>query len=167
MSSTAQATRYAPPQALAWKPAAVGIGSPDVLREASARLPEFKEPATWFLVATAFTAGDFLLHEIFPVTKGEKTAPFYYGNKWLWSIPSLLVGRLVSDYVVKGPPLVRALTIATIATSILQLRYLKGYSGEFNLAVFAMHEALLVPLSFLILGPSPVTGFYGAKGSAV
>jgi hypothetical protein len=139
------------------------MGSPDILKEAAARIPEFKEAGNWFLVTGAFVTGDFLLHEVLPVTKGERTAPYYYSNKLIWTIPGLLIGRLLSDYVIKGPPLVRALTIATAATALLQFRYLKSYPEDFNLAVFLIHEALLVPLSLLIVGPSPVTGFYGAR----
>lgn len=144
-----------------WAPAQ--LGQRGFFDEAKSRLPEFKEPLEFLLVGAGWVAGDFVGHEIFEVTKGSKTPPYYYGNKFLWSIPFLLAGRLLSDHVVKGPDWVRAVTIGTTANVLMQLRYLfSGYSADFNLAVFLIHEAMLIPLSFLITGPSPVTGFYGA-----
>ncbi len=138
-----------------------GLGTPNVLEEFKRVLPEFKEAGNWALVAGGWVAGDVILHQLFPVTEGEKTPPYYYGNKLVWAIPTLLIGRLVSDYLIKGSNVVRALTIATVANTAMQVRYLTGnYTPEFNLAVFLMHELLLIPLSFLITGPSPVTGFY-------
>ena len=135
----------------------------NILEEMKERLPEFKEAGNWFLVTGGFLVGDFVLHQMFSVTEGAKTANFYYGDKAIWAIPGLLIGRLISDYVVKGPKLLRAFTIATAAVTLLQARYLKTYPKDFNLAVFLMHEVLLVPLSLLITGPSPVTGFYGGE----
>lgn len=160
---------YAPPAArrgaLSRSHGLAGRPSPalgaNIIDEAKARLPEMKEAGNWFLVTGGFLAGDFILHQMFSVTEGPKTANFYFGDKAIWTIPGLLVGRLISDYVVKGSDFIRALTIATTAVTILQVRYLASYPKEFNIAVFLMHEALLIPLSLLITGPSPVTGFYG------
>lgn len=154
---------YVGPPQRSWAPPAPKLGSPDLLKELKARIPEFKEAGNFFLVTGAFLAGDFALHEVFETTRGAKTPPFYFSNKLLWTIPGLLVGRLISDYIVKGSQFVRALTIATTAVGVLQIHYFKSYPPEFNLAVFLMHEALLVPLSLLITGPSPVTGFYGSE----
>jgi hypothetical protein len=136
------------------------MGQQGFFQEAKSRLPEFKEPLNFLGVGAAWVAGDFVGHEIFEVTRGAKTAPFYYGNKLIWSIPTLLAGRLLSDYVVKGPDWARALTIATTANALMQIRYLATAPPDFNLAVFLIHEAILFPLAFLITGPSPVTGKY-------
>lgn len=132
----------------------------NIVDEAKTVAPEFKEAGNWLLVTGAFVAGDFVIHQLIPHTAEEKTPPYYYANKVIWTIPSLLVGRLVSDYVVKGSTFVRALTIGTIANLILAVRYLKSYPLDYLLTVGTLHELLLVPLSLLIVGPSPVTGFF-------
>ena len=142
-----------------WSPARPKLG--DSVQNVLGRLPEMKEAGNWFLVTGAFTAGDLLIHELFPNVKGDKTPPAYFGNKLIWTIPSLLVGRLISDYIVKGSTPVRALTIGTVANAMLAVRYLKAATPDYLLTVGLIHEVLLVGLSFLITGPSPVTGFYG------
>lgn len=151
-----QATQYQPPPARQqWRPVKLGA---NIATEFKERLPEFKEAGNFFLVTGAFTAGDFLLHQAFPNIEGKKTPPTYYGNKLLWTIPALLAGRLVSDYVVKGSNLARAFTIGTIANLILGYRYITGSPIDQTLTYLAIHEALLVPLSLLITGPSAATG---------
>lgn len=140
-----------------WRPA---LGSPDIVKEAASRLSEFKEPLAFFGVGAAWVAGDFVGHELFEATRGAKTRPFYFGNKLIWSLPTLLAGRLLSDYVVKGSTAVRAATIATAANALMQVRYLFTNDLEFNATVFLIHEAILLPLSFLLVGPGPATGFY-------
>lgn len=139
------------------------LGATNIATEASRVAPEFKEAGNWLLVTGGFVTADFILHQLIPSTKEEHTPPFYYGNKLIWTLPSLLVGRLLSDYVVKGSTFVRALTIATTANIILAVRYLKSYPADYILTVAALHEAILLPLSFLITGPSPATGFFEKK----
>lgn len=158
-----QATPYRPsPAGHQWRP--VKLGATNILDEAKRVLPEFKEAGNWLLATGGFVAGDFLIHQLFPHTREEKSPPFYYGNKLIWTIPALLVGRLVSDYVVKGSNTARAFTIGTVANLVLAGRYLKSYPLDYLLTVAAIHEALLVPLSFLITGPSPATGFFQKEG---
>lgn len=147
-------SKFNPPR---WTPASPKLG--DFFSEAKSRMGEYAEPLNFILVSGAWTALDFVGHQAFELTKGEKTPPYYYGRKFLWGIPFLLVGRFVSDYLVKGSKFVRAATIATVANSLMQIGYIaKGYSFKFNATVFLIHEAVLIPLSFLIVGPSPMTG---------
>lgn len=135
-----------------------------MVEEARRVAPEFKEAGNWFLATAGFVGGDFLLHQLLPNTAAEKTPPYYFSNKLIWTIPGLLLGRLFSDYVVKGSDFVRALTIGTVANAVLAVRYLKSYPPGYIATVGTMHELLLVPLSLLITGPSPVTGFFEKKG---
>ncbi len=133
-----------------WSPARRMSGN--IVTELKERAWEFEEPLKFVAVDTAWVLGDLLLHQVFHVTEGDKTPPMYYGNKWLWGIPFLLAGRMVSEGLVKGPTWARALTIGTVANALMQGRYLvSGLSTEFNLAVFLIHEALLFPLSFLLV----------------
>jgi hypothetical protein len=141
-----------------WAPAKLGAGN--IVDEVKRLAPEFKEAGNWFLVTAGFVAGDLLLHQAFPNTREEKTPPYYYGDKLIWTIPGLLVGRLLSDYVIKGSDLVRAITIATTTNLILAVRYLRTYPPGYIATVMSIHEALLVPLCLLITGPSPATGFF-------
>jgi hypothetical protein len=144
-----------------WLPAGYKrLGATDIAQETSRVAPEFKEAGNWLIVTGGFVTADFLLHQLIPNTKGEQTPPYYYANKLIWTIPGLLVGRLLSDYVVKGSTFVRALTIATTCNLILAVRYLKSYPADYILTVGALHEAILLPLCFLITGPSPATGFF-------
>lgn len=136
----------------------------NIIDEAKRVAPEFKEAGNWFLVTGGFVGADFALHQLFPITEGEQTPPYYYSNKLIWTIPGLLVGRLISDYLIKGSNFVRALTIATTCNLILGVRYLKTYPADYIASVFAIHEAILLPLSFLITGPSPATGFFQKTG---
>lgn len=152
--SVVSGTRWAPP----------GLGATDIVTEAKRVAPEFKEAGNWLLVTGGFVLSDFLLHQVLPNTEAEKTPPYYYANKLIWTIPGLLIGRLLSDYVVGGSNFVRALTIGTTANLVLAVRYLKSYPAKYILTVGTLHELLLVPLSLLITGPSPATGFFEKKG---
>jgi len=146
---------YTPAPPRPWAPARLGA---NIATEIKERLPELKEAGNFFLVTGAFAAGDLLLHQVFPNIEGKKTPPNYYGNKLIWTIPALLTGRIVSDYVVKGSNLARAFTIGTVANLILGYRYITGSPVDQALTFLAIHEALLVPLSLLITGPSAATG---------
>lgn len=163
-------TGYRPPKrsnvilASAWKPTRMSA-STNIIDEAKRVAPEFKEAANWGLVLGGFVGGDFVIHQLFENTKEEQTPPYYYSNKLIWTVPGLLLGRLISDYIIKGSDLVRAITIGTTANLVLGVRYLKSYPIGYLATVFGIHEALLVPLSLLITGPSPVTGFF-QKGQA-
>lgn len=123
-----------------------------ILDEAKTRAWEFVEPAKFLLVDTAWVAADLVGHQVFDITEGDKTYPGYYGRKWLYGIPFLIVGRLLSDHVIGGSPFIRALTIGTTANLLMQVKYLLSLQPKFNITVLALHEALLVPLSFLIVG---------------
>lgn len=142
-----------------WAPAKLKLGA-NILTEFKARAPEFIEPLKFALVDAAWVAGDLVGHQLFKDTKGEATPPFYYGSKLIWGVPFLLLGRLLSDYVIKGNDLVRAATIGTTANLMMQVRYLIQNPAPFNVTVFLIHEALLLPLSLLIVGPSPATVKY-------
>lgn len=146
---------YKPAASRPWAPIKMGA---NIATEIKERLPELKEAGNFFLVTGAFAAGDLILHQVFPNIEGKKTPPSYYGNKLIWTIPALLTGRLVSDYLVKGSNFARALTIGTVANLLLGYRYIKGYPIDQTLTFLAIHEALLVPLSLLITGPSAATG---------
>lgn len=102
-------------------------------------------------VGVAWTVLDYLAHQAFDVTAGENTPPYYFRNKIIFGIPALVGGRILSD-IVGGSELVRALTITTTANALLQLRYLFTQPADFNVAVFLIHEAILLPLSFLLTG---------------
>ncbi len=133
-----------------WSP--VKRMSGNVITELKDRAWEFEEPLQFVTVDTAWVLGDLVLHQIFRTTEGDKTPPMYYGNKWLWGIPFLLVGRMVSENLVKGPPWARALTIGTVANTLMQGNYLmSSLSKEFNVVVFLIHQVLLFPLSFLLV----------------
>ncbi len=133
-----------------WSP--VKRMSGNVITELKERAWEFEEPLQFVTVDTAWVLGDLVLHQIFRTTEGDKTPPMYYGNKWLWGIPFLLVGRMVSENLVKGPTWARALTIGTVANALMQGNYLmSSLSKEFNVVVFLIHQALLFPLSFLLV----------------
>lgn len=136
---------------LRWAPAKPHLGT-NIIQEFKTRAWEFEEPAKFLLVDAAWVAGDLIGHQFFDVTEGDKTYPGYYGRKLIWGIPFLLAGRLLSDYVIKGSPLVRAATIGTTANLLMQIRYFLSLGPKFNATVFMIHEALLVPLSFLIVG---------------
>lgn len=124
------------------------------------RAYEFVEPLKFLAVTAGWVGGDMIGHQLFETTRDQKTPAYYYGNKALWAIPFLLVGRLLSDHVIKGSQFARAATIGTTANILMQIRYLLEDPAPFNLTVFAIHEALLLPLSLLITGPSPATGKY-------
>lgn len=148
-----------------WRPVPhrprMGQGVVDEFRRVA---PEFELPFKFLAVGGGWVVGDIVGHQLFEETAGERTPTFYYRNKLLLSLPMLLAGRILSD-VVGGPPLARAAVIATTANSLAQVRYLTGgFSAEFNLIVFALHEALLLPLSLLIVGePGEVLFFREAK----
>jgi|KBSSwiStaDraftv2_1062776.scaffolds.fasta_scaffold276324_2 hypothetical protein len=146
---------YRPAAPRPWSPPRMGA---NIITEIKERLPELKEAGNFFLVTGAFAASDLILHQVFPNIEGKKTPPTYYGNKLIWTIPALLAGRIVSDYVVKGSNLARAFTIGTVANLLLGIRYITGSPVDQTLTYLAIHEALLVPLSLLITGPSGATG---------
>lgn len=135
-----------------WAPAKLKLGAANILEEFKARAPEFVEPLKFALVDAAWVAGDLVGHQLFKATEGKETYDGYYGKKLLWGLPFLLAGRLLSDYVVKGSPFIRALTIGTTANLLMQVRYLLSLGPQFNITVLLIHEALLIPLSYLIIG---------------
>lgn len=126
-------------------------------REISQRLPEFGEALLFPAVGVVFTGIDLLLHQFIPSLEGDRTPPNYYRNKILLGIPALVGSRIISDFI-GGSDVVRALTIATGTNLLLQLRYIFTQSSEFNFFTLLIHEVILFPLSFLLLGGSPILG---------
>ena len=122
--------------------------------EVKARLPEFVDGLAFPAIAGAWTALDFLGHDLFEVTRGENTPPYYYRNKIVFGTATLAVGKIAAD-VLGGSTLLKAFTLTTVANALLQFRYLFTLSPEFNLAVFLIHELVLFPLSFLLVGQAP------------
>lgn len=132
----------------------------NVATEFKNRAWEFEEPLKYLGVDAAWVLIDLIGHQAFDVTAGEKTPATYYGRKFLYGIPFLLAGGLLSEHVVKGSNFVRALTIATTANSLMQVGYaLSGLSSKFNLTVFLMHEAILLPLCFLLVQKPGMKGY--------
>src|SRR5262245_53512913 len=121
---------------LSWKPA---MAATNIIDEAKRVSPEFKEAGNWFLVTGAFVADDFVAHQLLPVAREENTPPMYYSNKLIWTIPGLLLGRLISDYLIKGSTFVRALTIGTTANLVLAGRYIKSYPLDYLVQVGGLH----------------------------
>ncbi len=145
-----------------WAPAR--LGASDVLKEIGSRLPELVEPLKFMGVSLGWIGGDMVGHELFETTKGARTPPTYYRNKLLLAPTFLLAGRLVSD-LIGGSPLIRALTLGTTANLLMQGAYIMSYPPDYNLAVFLIHEALVVPLSLLLVGrPGQVLFFKEGPG---
>lgn len=142
-----------------------GIG---VVSELQARLPEFIRPLKYIVVGAGLTAGDLVGHQFFPdVLGGNKTPPGYYGSLLLFSIPGLIVGRVVADLIPGAPPMLKAVIIGTAANLALQVRYLFGnFPKGFNMTNFLIHEALLVPLSILISGDDEAITVVASKENA-
>jgi hypothetical protein len=129
-----------------------GLAEIGMVSEISSRLPEFIKPLKFFVVGIGLTAGDLAGHQFFPVLEGDKTPKGYYGSLLLFSIPALIVGRLAAD-IIGGPPMLKAVVIATAANLAMQTRFLFGdFAKGFNMTNFLIHEALLIPLSILIAG---------------
>ena len=126
-------------------------------QEIEYRLPEIGEALLFPAVGVAFTGIDLILHQFIPAISGDKMPLGYYKNKIIFGIPALVGSRIASDFI-GGSPVVRALTIATGTNLLLQLRYLFTQSSEFNFLVFLIHEVILFPLSFLLLGGGPLLG---------
>lgn len=148
----------------AWAPARPRMGAGDILKEVAGRLTELEEPLKFFGVSLGWIGGDMVGHELFEVTKGARTPFSYYRNKLLLAPTFLLAGRIVSD-LIGGSNFVRALTLGTTANLLMQGAYIMTYPPDFNLAVFLIHEALVVPLSFLISGrPGRVLFFKEGPG---
>lgn len=145
-----------------WAPAR--LAASDVLKEVASRLPELAEPLKFMGVSLGWIGGDLVAHELFETTAGARTPPTYYRNKLLLAPTFLLAGRLVSD-LVGGSKLARAFTLGTTANLLMQAAYIFSYPPDFNLAVFLIHEALVVPLSLLIVGrPGQVLFFKEGPG---
>lgn len=123
--------------------------------EIEARAPEFLQGLAFPGVALAWTAVDLVGHQLFDATAGANTPPYYYRNKIIFGTITLAAGKILSD-AVGGSRLVQALTLTTAANALLQLRYLYSRSEEFNLIVFLIHQVVLFPLSFLLVGQAPL-----------
>ena len=139
-----------------------GAGAPIHLegsfgQEINQRLPEIGEALLFPAVGVAFTGIDLILHQFIPSLDGDNTPPNYYRNKILLGIPALVGSRILSDFI-GGSDVVRALTIATGTNLLLQLRYAFTQSSRFNFLTFLLHEVILFPLSFLLLGGAPILG---------
>lgn len=152
---------FRPASTKKWAPARMGERG---WQEIKGRLPELEYPLKVLGVSLAWIGADLVGHQLIPTIAAERTPPTYYRNKLLWAPVFLLAGRIVSD-LIGGPPAVRALTLGTTANSLMQVGYLMSYPADFNLAVFLLHEAIVVPLSFLIIGkPGEVLFFKEGPG---
>jgi hypothetical protein len=152
---------YRPSSPSKWTPARLGERGWD---EIKGRLPELEEPLKFMGVSLAWIGADLIGHQLIPSIEGERTPPTYYRNKLLLAPVFLLAGRVVSD-VIGGPPALRAFTLGTTANLLMQLGYLKSYPADFNLAVFLLHEAIVVPLSYFLIGkPGRVLFFKEGPG---
>lgn len=129
----------------------LGLGQGGVIDEIRSRVPEFIEPLKFFGVGGAWVVGDVVVHQLFPETAGKKTPENYYRDELIWAVPALAMGRAVSDWI-GGPNTVRALILGTVANGLMHVKQLFGQSKEFNIKTFLGHEAILVPLSLLIIG---------------
>lgn len=152
---------YRPSSTAKWAPARLGERG---LEEVKSRLPELEEPLKFIGVSLAWIGADLIGHQVIPALEAERTPPTYYRNKLLMAVPFLIAGRVVSD-VIGGPPAVRALTLGTTANLLMQISYLFSYPADFNLGVFLLHEALVVPLSYFLIGkPGRVLFFKEGPG---
>lgn len=129
----------------------IGAMGGDTMQAIDRGIEEFVPVIKFGTVALGWVMGDLVLHQLFHTTAGHATPPGYYGSKLLWSIPVLIAGRVASD-LIGGTPFVRALTIATVATSLIQIQYLQTATVDFNFAVFFIHLSVLTPLCLLIAG---------------
>lgn len=120
-------------------------------QEIKGRLPELEEPLKFIGVSLAWIGADLIGHQLIPTIAAERTPPTYYRNKLLFAPVFLLAGRIVSD-LIGGSPVVRALTLGTTANALMQAGYLMSYPADFNLSVFLLHEAIVVPLSYFLIG---------------
>lgn len=127
-------------------------------QEINRRLPEIGDALLFPAVGVAFTGIDLILHQFIPSLTADNTPPDYYRNKILLGIPALVGARIASDFI-GGSDAVRALTIATGANLLLQLRYVFTRSAGFTFLTFLLHEAILFPLSFLLLGGGSLLGY--------
>lgn len=144
-----------------WSPVRLGERGWD---EIKGRLPELEEPLKFMGVSLAWIGADLLGHQVIPPLEAERTPPTYYRNKLLLAPAFLLAGRVVSD-VIGGSPAVRALTLGTTANLLMQISYLFSYPADFNLGVFLLHEAIVVPLSYFLIGkPGRVLFFKEGPG---
>jgi hypothetical protein len=127
-------------------------GVTDFFDEVKRRIPELVWPLKLVAVGAGFTLADLVGHQFFASTKAEKTPTNYYGTVFLFSIPSIMMGRIASD-LIGGPNFFKAFVIGTVANVLIQLRYLfTDMPSEFNWTNFLIHEAVLVPLSYLVAG---------------
>jgi hypothetical protein len=131
-----------------WSPAKLGESG---WAEIKGRLPELEEPLKFMGVSLAWIGADLVGHQLIPTIEAERTPPSYYKNKLLLAPVFLLAGRIISD-VIGGSDAVRALTLGTTANALMQVGYLMSYPADFNAAVFLLHEAIVVPLSYFLIG---------------
>lgn len=128
------------------KPGSGLMGMGELYQEITSRVPELVEPAKFFGVGAAVTVGDLLGRQFFEGSAGGKTPENFYKNEMLWSVPGLVAGRLVSD-IVAGPEILRAVVLGTVANGIIFTA-----TKDFSLMSFLVREAVLIPLSLLIVG---------------
>ena len=127
------------------------MGLDDLFSEVTSRFPkEFILPAKFFGVGAVATVGDLIGRQFLPSSAGSKigekgTVEGFYGTELLWSVPGLVLGRLISN-VVGGPPILRALVIGTVANGVIFTAV-----KDFTLPTILVREALLVPLSLLLV----------------
>jgi hypothetical protein len=136
-------------------PAFKDIGSIKLQDSLSPSKPDFLKESVPFLkivgTGVAVNTIDFGIREL----TGSRVPEGYYRDNFILSIPSLLLGKLISD-AIGGPTLVRALSLSTATNLILQLRYMiEGMSVNDNLASFIIRMVPLFPTSFAIIDEPP------------
>jgi hypothetical protein len=122
------------------------MGMEDLFQEVTTRIPELVEPVKFFGVGAVATAGDLIGRQFFESSAGPKTPDGFYQKELLWSVPGLVLGRIISD-VVGGPAVLRAFVLGTVANGVIFTA-----AKDFGFSTFLVREALLVPLSLLIVG---------------
>ena len=124
----------------------VGVG--DFAQEFTGRLPEFVMPGKMALVGAMATTGGLIGRQFFEGTVGQKTPAGFYGWDLLWSIPAIMGGKFIAN-AMSGPPILQAIVLGTVANGILQFK--NAMSGQFTMNSALVSEALLVPLSLLLV----------------
>jgi len=142
----------------------LGSGPSEIYGEMAARLPEFVLPLKIGFVGAAATFGE-LVGRQFTDTAGKadpgkagdpRTPEGYYGGAFLWSIPALALGNAFTKFVLPegSPDILKAALLGTLANGALSLALALTHA-KFETVPFLVREALLVPLSLLIVKGPP------------
>jgi len=142
----------------------LGSSPAEIYGEVANRIPEFILPLKIGFVGAAATFGE-LVGRQFTDMAGKadsgkvgdpRTPAGYYGGEFLWSIPALALGNVITDYVLpkESPDILKAALLGTIANGAMSLALSLGHA-KLEVVPFLLREALLVPLSLLIVKGPP------------